>query len=711
MGGLVAVAVTLAVASAAGLWLQRSGHRLGRRQGTRAAPARETVAADELGAPLGERATLVQFSTAFCQPCRATRRVLGDVAGQLPASRTSRSTPRATSTWYAGSTSGVPPPSSCSTPGAASCVGPADSRARPTSSQRSARPSRESAPSQGVERGSCRSVDTSTIGPVSTELTQRRAVDLLRVATALCRLPDTRRHPFRLCQERTRVTDRAARRHAAVRRCPSSTPAVRGSAAALTTVVLAARRCSPAVGLAARRCRPSSSRSAPPGPARRTALLFAPAASARGSARRPSSRTPARRGSPRRVGLGFAVVGLARLRDRRRPSLGLRRDRLRPGRRLPQRGLRLLPRLRGLPADATQQPHHPHGPAGPFRHTTHGGPRMSRRHANASSSTPTGSRPTSTTRRSSSSRSTRTPPPTTRATSGAPSSSTGRPTCRTRSAATSSTRRSSRRCCPRKGIAQRRHRRALRRQQQLVRGLRLLVLQALRPRRRQAARRRPQEVGARLPRAGRRASPSAPATTYTAKEQDRSIRAFRDEVVGRDRREEPRRRAQPRRVRRPAARPGAPAAGAVAARRATSRPRANIPWSKAANDDGTFKSDDELKALYAGGASTWARTPSPTAASASARRTPGSCCTSSSASRTSRTTTAPGPSTARSSASRSRSATSRQPRDGLMCGATAGRPVARRRRRRQGGRHPGPGRDPRRRAGRQRLRAAARPHR
>ncbi|WP_327093288.1 thioredoxin family protein [Nonomuraea sp. NBC_01738] len=37
-----------------------------------------------LGSPLGERATLVQFSTAFCQPCRATRRVLAEVAGLVP---------------------------------------------------------------------------------------------------------------------------------------------------------------------------------------------------------------------------------------------------------------------------------------------------------------------------------------------------------------------------------------------------------------------------------------------------------------------------------------------------------------------------------------------------------------------------------------------------------------------------------------------------
>ncbi|WP_245674732.1 thioredoxin family protein [Herbidospora cretacea] len=41
----------------------------------------------DLGEPLGERATLVQFSTAFCQPCRATRRVLAEVAGMVPGVR------------------------------------------------------------------------------------------------------------------------------------------------------------------------------------------------------------------------------------------------------------------------------------------------------------------------------------------------------------------------------------------------------------------------------------------------------------------------------------------------------------------------------------------------------------------------------------------------------------------------------------------------
>ena len=35
-------------------------------------------------AGLGERATLVQFSSAFCAPCRATRRVLAEVAALVP---------------------------------------------------------------------------------------------------------------------------------------------------------------------------------------------------------------------------------------------------------------------------------------------------------------------------------------------------------------------------------------------------------------------------------------------------------------------------------------------------------------------------------------------------------------------------------------------------------------------------------------------------
>ena len=41
----------------------------------------------ELGQQPGERATLLQFSSAFCAPCRATRRVLADVAAVVPGVR------------------------------------------------------------------------------------------------------------------------------------------------------------------------------------------------------------------------------------------------------------------------------------------------------------------------------------------------------------------------------------------------------------------------------------------------------------------------------------------------------------------------------------------------------------------------------------------------------------------------------------------------
>ncbi|MEU1485114.1 thioredoxin family protein [Streptomyces sp. NPDC005752] len=43
----------------------------------------ETLDAAQLGAELGDRATLVQFSSAFCQPCRATRRTLAEVSGMV----------------------------------------------------------------------------------------------------------------------------------------------------------------------------------------------------------------------------------------------------------------------------------------------------------------------------------------------------------------------------------------------------------------------------------------------------------------------------------------------------------------------------------------------------------------------------------------------------------------------------------------------------
>ena len=91
--------------------------------------------------------------------------------------------------------------------------------------------------------------------------------------------------------------------------------------------------------------------------------------------------------------------------------------------------------------------------------------------------------------------------------------------------------------------------------------------------------------------------PSRPKTRYTATEQDASIRALRDEVVSSigaknlvD-------------VRSPDEFTGRLLAPAhlpqEQAQRAGHVPTArNIPWSKAANEDGTFKSDSELQTLY-----------------------------------------------------------------------------------------------------------------
>jgi len=99
-GGLIALIVTLAVATAAGLLLRRYSGRFRRVQSAASstplsvaapgaapgsdldAPASVLTGAD-LGTGLGERATLVQFSTTFCAPCRPTRQILTSVAAMV----------------------------------------------------------------------------------------------------------------------------------------------------------------------------------------------------------------------------------------------------------------------------------------------------------------------------------------------------------------------------------------------------------------------------------------------------------------------------------------------------------------------------------------------------------------------------------------------------------------------------------------------------
>jgi len=69
---LVPLLIVLAAATAFGVWFQRTRGEF-RRKKTINGPR---MTADQIGSPLGARVTMVQFSSAFCSPCRATRVLL-----------------------------------------------------------------------------------------------------------------------------------------------------------------------------------------------------------------------------------------------------------------------------------------------------------------------------------------------------------------------------------------------------------------------------------------------------------------------------------------------------------------------------------------------------------------------------------------------------------------------------------------------------------
>jgi len=85
--GIWVLVVMVALAVAFGGWrMLRDGRFSSRRTPTGAGGAAgdaPVTGLDGLG-DMGERATLLQFSSAFCAPCRVTRRVLSEVADLLP---------------------------------------------------------------------------------------------------------------------------------------------------------------------------------------------------------------------------------------------------------------------------------------------------------------------------------------------------------------------------------------------------------------------------------------------------------------------------------------------------------------------------------------------------------------------------------------------------------------------------------------------------
>jgi len=77
---LLPLLVVLLSASAFGVWFKLTRGEFRRKKtidGPRLTP-------EQIGGPLGERVTMVQFSSAFCSPCRATRVLLEQMVQSMP---------------------------------------------------------------------------------------------------------------------------------------------------------------------------------------------------------------------------------------------------------------------------------------------------------------------------------------------------------------------------------------------------------------------------------------------------------------------------------------------------------------------------------------------------------------------------------------------------------------------------------------------------
>jgi thiol-disulfide isomerase/thioredoxin len=77
---LLPLLAVLAAASVFGIWFRRTRGEF-RRKKTVDGPR---LTSDQIGIALGERVTMVQFSSAFCSPCRATRVLLEQMVQTMP---------------------------------------------------------------------------------------------------------------------------------------------------------------------------------------------------------------------------------------------------------------------------------------------------------------------------------------------------------------------------------------------------------------------------------------------------------------------------------------------------------------------------------------------------------------------------------------------------------------------------------------------------
>ncbi len=88
MTGTVVVLAVLGLGGAFGVWRKRTDGRV-----RLVAPSADSAASDVSESPfarhgaMGERATIVQFSSTVCAPCRAAKAIASDVAASVPGVR------------------------------------------------------------------------------------------------------------------------------------------------------------------------------------------------------------------------------------------------------------------------------------------------------------------------------------------------------------------------------------------------------------------------------------------------------------------------------------------------------------------------------------------------------------------------------------------------------------------------------------------------
>ena len=79
MNSLLIIVAVLVLATTYGLVERKRTGRINKKE-----DPTHLVSAAEIGSQLGERATILQFSSAFCSPCRATRSTLSSVIAHYP---------------------------------------------------------------------------------------------------------------------------------------------------------------------------------------------------------------------------------------------------------------------------------------------------------------------------------------------------------------------------------------------------------------------------------------------------------------------------------------------------------------------------------------------------------------------------------------------------------------------------------------------------